>query len=130
MRLRKTKAAAVIVAAMGLTFTMAGSANAWSYGAYEGGGYGEWQQDPSGDLKGDSFQACDIRSDGYAIYVRIDIGRDGDFDSSATTRGHYAPYCTDWKYLDLPEGTPIRMYVYKTDANGNHTHPVWRDGNA
>lgn len=129
MRLRKTKAAAVTLAAMGLTFSLATPASAWSYGAYEGGGYGEWQQDPSGDVKGDSFRACDQRSDGYAIYVRIDIGRDGDFDSSVTTKGHYAPYCTPWKYLDLPEGTPIRMYVYKSDADGHH-HPVWRDGTA
>lgn len=61
--------------------------SAWTYGAYEGGGYGEWQQEPSGDLLGDSFQACDIRSDGYAGYVRIDMGRDSGFDSS----GHHNP---------------------------------------
>lgn len=127
MRLRKTKAVAVMLASLGLTFAMSSPASAWTYGAYEGGGYGEWQQDPSGDLLGDSFQACDIKSDGYAIYVRIDIGRDGDFDSSATTRGNYAPYCTPWKYLDLPEGTPIRMYIYKSDSSGHH-NPVWRDG--
>jgi hypothetical protein len=129
MRLRKTKAAGVMLAAMGLTFSLSNPASAWSWGAYEGGGWGAWQQDPSGDIKGDSFQACDSKSDGYAIYVRIDIDRDGDFDSSVTTAGHLAFYCTPWKYLDLKEGTPIRMYVYKSDADGHH-HPVWKDGTA
>ncbi|MCD7437156.1 hypothetical protein K4B79_02845 [Streptomyces lincolnensis] len=129
MRLLKTKAAGVMLAAMGLTFSLSSPASAWTYGAYEGGGYGAWQQDPSGDVKGDSFQACDIKSDGYAIYVRIDIGRDGDFDSSVTTSGNYAPYCTLWKYLDLPEGTPIRMYIYKSNSSGHH-NPVWKDGTA
>ena len=127
MRLRKTKAVAVMLASLGLTFAMSSPASAWTYGAYEGGGYGEWQQDPSGDLLGDSFQACDIKSDGYAIYVRIDIGRDGTSTPRPPPRGNYAPYCTPWKYLDLPEGTPIRMYIYKSDSSGRH-NPVWRDG--
>jgi hypothetical protein len=137
VRLRKTKAAAVMLAAMGISFSMANSASAAdiSLGAYEGGGYGLWNQDPGPppnrdeNAPGDSFQACDTRSDGYGILVRLDIDRDGDFDSSTTTKGHLAPYCTDWRTVNLPEGTRIRLYVYKSNDSGNY-HPVYQDSTA
>ncbi|GAB2625000.1 hypothetical protein GCM10027168_65980 [Streptomyces capparidis] len=136
MKLRKSRVAFVTLAAFGMAFTMANSASAasFSYGAYEGGGYGYWNQDPgdtpiSFDAPGDSIAACDTARDGWGIEVRLDIGRDGDIDRKVSTRGYQAPHCSGWASGDITEGTPIRMYVVKVSGTTDY-HPVYKDGNA
>jgi hypothetical protein len=137
VKLRRVKAACVTAVACGLVFAVTNSASAAdiSLGAYGGGGFGYWKQDPGpdpigyGDAPGDSIAACDQSSDGYGIEVRLDVGRDGDIDRTTSTLGHYAPYCTGWASGNLPEGTPIRMWVAKVDHDGRY-HPVYQDGTA
>ncbi|MEV7387479.1 MULTISPECIES: hypothetical protein [unclassified Streptomyces] len=138
MRLSKTKAACVTLCAFGLGLVTTNSASAagWTYGAYEGGGYGVWNYDPGpdpigfGDAPGDAIAACDIKADGWGIEVRLDIGRDGDIDRTVSTRGHSSPYCSDYKTGDIsPEGTPVRVWVVKVKGDTDY-HPVYKDGNA
>ncbi|MCZ4511006.1 hypothetical protein O3Q52_23000 [Streptomyces sp. ActVer] len=137
MKLTKARAACVTLCAFGLGFVTANSASAasFSYGAYEGGGWGYWQEDPGpdpmgyGDAPGDSIGACDMKADGWGIEVRLDIGRDGDIDRKVSTRGQDSPYCSDWKSGDIKEGTPVRVWVVKVRGTTDY-HPVYKDGNA
>lgn len=79
-------------------------------------GYVDWNQDPSGCYsKGDSFRVCDTNPDGMGVYAEM-VG----FDTSATTQGHTAGYCSPWTGHNLPEGTDFRMYVYSV-KNGSRT---------
>ncbi|MFF7340155.1 hypothetical protein ACFZAT_22825 [Streptomyces sp. NPDC008163] len=85
------------------------------------GGYGEWNADPYGAAPGDSIRACDTDADGWSIEVKLDIGRDGTWDRTATTRGHTSPYCTPWKTGDIKEGTPVLVQV--ANVGGDATYP-------
>ncbi|WP_374119465.1 hypothetical protein [Streptomyces sp. RKAG290] len=85
------------------------------------GGYGEWNADPSGSIPGDSIRACDTAADGWGIEVKLDIGRDGTWDRTATTRGHNSPYCSPWKSGNIAEGTPVSVQV--TNVDGGVTYP-------
>nr|WP_239092317.1 hypothetical protein [Streptomyces sp. SID14478] len=135
--MRKMRAVGVTVAAFGLGLVMANSASAasFSWGAYEGGGAGYWQQDPGadpigyGDAPGDSIAACDLSADGWGIEVKLDVNRDGDIDRKVSTRGHSSPYCSGWASGNLTEGTPVRVWVTKVKGDTSY-HPVWKDGNA
>lgn len=139
MKSRKRWAAGIAICALGLVSVTAGPANAasFSYGAYEGGGYGYWEQDPGpcpeaicyGEAPGDSIAACDIDDDGWGIEVRLDINRDGDIDRTVSTRGHLSPYCSDWGSGNIAEGTPVRVWVVKVRGTTDY-HPVYQDGNA
>ncbi|MGC4940353.1 hypothetical protein [Kribbella sp. DT2] len=125
------RTAGVLLGALGLVFATSTVANAasFSYGAYEGGGWGNWQQDPDGDIPGDAISACDVTADGWGIEVRLDIDRDGDIDRRISTRGHHSPYCSGWASGDLREGTPVRVYVVKVNGSTDY-HPVAKDGTA
>ncbi|GAA1701849.1 hypothetical protein GCM10009745_56270 [Kribbella yunnanensis] len=135
----KIRTAGVLLGTLALVVTTTGVANAasFSYGAYEGGGYGLWQQDPGDDPRpfhggtapGDAIAACDIEADGWGIEVRLDIRRDGDIDRVVSTRGHAAEYCSGWASGDLSEGTPVRVWVVKVNGNTDY-HPVYKDGTA
>lgn len=133
---KRSRGAYVLLGALGVVmFTAtAAAADAQTYGAYEGGGYGVWMQDPGDDQygnpgPGDAIQACDIKADGWGIEVRLDIGRDGDIDRKVSTRGHAADYCSEWKTGDIKEDTPIRMWVVKVHGDTDY-HPVRWDGHA
>jgi hypothetical protein len=133
MRRTKIRTTGVLLGAFALVVTTSGVANAasFSYGAYEGGGWGSWQQDPGSDGEpGDSIQACDVKADGWGIEVRLDIGRDGDIDRKVSTRGHPADYCSGWASGDItPEGTKVRVWVVKVNGSTDY-HPVYKDGTA
>ena len=139
VRLAKSRAACVTLCAFGLAFVTANSAYAayWSYGAYEGGGYGYWNYDPGPDpiaqggpdAPGDSIAACDVSADGWGIEVRLDINRDGDIDRTISTRGHASPYCSDWLSGNIKEDTPVRVWVVKVSGSTDY-HPVYKDGTA
>ncbi|MET7282694.1 hypothetical protein ABZS29_30980 [Kribbella sp. NPDC005582] len=139
MRRTKIRTAGVLLGTLTLMVTMTGVANAasFSYGAYEGGGYGLWQQDPgedprpfhSGTAPGDAIAACDIEADGWGIEVRLDIGRNGTIDRKISTRGHAAEWCSGWASGDIPEGTPVRVWVVKVNGTTDY-HPVYKDGTA
>jgi len=137
MRRTKIRTAGVLLGTLALAVTTTGVANAdsWSYGAYEGGGWGYWQQDPGDDpitggtAPGDSIAACDMKADGWGIEVRLDIGRDGDIDRKISTRGHAANYCTGWASGNIPEGTPVRVWVVKVSGDTDY-HPVYKDATA
>ncbi|MDX2704299.1 hypothetical protein PV350_15695 [Streptomyces sp. PA03-6a] len=137
MKSRRVRAVGVVLAAFGLVCTIGNSASAasFSWGAYEGGGYGYWMQDPGpdpigwDDAPGDSIAACDTIADGWGIEVRLDVNRDGDIDRKVSTRGQHSPYCSGWASGNLPEGTPIRMWVVKVKGDTEY-HPVYKDGNA
>ncbi|MEU2774164.1 hypothetical protein ABZ646_14790 [Streptomyces sp. NPDC007162] len=111
------------------------SAGGWTYGAYEGGGYGVWNYDPGpdpigyGDAPGDAIAACDTAADGWGIEVRLDIGRDGDIDRTVSTRGNNSPYCSGYATGNIPEGTPVRVWVVKVSGSTDY-HPVYKDGTA
>ncbi|MEU2248940.1 hypothetical protein [Streptomyces sp. NPDC019224] len=113
---------AVAVAAFGLVLTGQTTASAAPRTVEAAfGGYGEWNADPYGSAPGDSIRACDTTADGWSIEVKLDIGRDGTWDRTATTRGHTSPYCTPWKTGNLKEGTPVRVQV--TNVGGDATYP-------
>ncbi|MEU2334892.1 hypothetical protein ABZ608_15100 [Streptomyces sp. NPDC013172] len=131
----KARAAGIALSAFALGLVTANSAAAggWTYGAYEGGGYGVWNYDPGpdpigyGDAPGDSIAACDIAADGWGIEVRLDIGRDGDIDRTVSTRGHNSPYCSGYATGNIAEGTPVRVWVVKVSGSTDY-HPVYKDG--
>lgn len=85
------------------------------------GGYGEWNPDPYGSIPGDSIRACDTDADGWGIEVKLDIGRDGTWDRTVSTRGHNSPYCGPWKSGNIKEDTPVSIQV--TNVNGGVTYP-------
>ncbi|WP_329136964.1 hypothetical protein [Streptomyces sp. NBC_00670] len=136
-RTRWMRSASLLLGALGLVVVTANSASAQTiktYGAYEGGGWGAWSQDPGTDqygdaTPGDSIQACDSIADGWGIEVRLDIGRDGDIDRTVSTRGHSSFYCSAWKTGNIAEDTPIRMWVVKVKGDTSY-HPVYWDGHA
>ncbi|WLQ32434.1 hypothetical protein P8A18_02765 [Streptomyces castrisilvae] len=114
--------AAAAAAAFGLVVTAQGTASAAPRTVDATfGGYGEWNADPYGGAPGDSIRACDTSADGWSIEVKLDIGGDGTWDRTATTRGHTAPYCTSWKTGNIKEGTPVRIQV--ANVNGGATYP-------
>jgi hypothetical protein len=133
------RTAGVLLGTLGLVFTTSTVANAasFSYGAYEGGGWGYWQQNPGDDPRpfqngtapGDAIAACDMSADGWGIEVRLDIGRDGDIDRTVSTRGHASEYCSGWASGNIAEGTPVRVWVVKVKGSTDY-HPVYRDGTA
>jgi len=137
VKLSKARAAGVTLCAFALGLVTANSASAayWSYGAYEGGGYGIWNYDPGpdpigyGDAPGDAIAACDSAADGWGIEVRLDIGRDGDIDRKVSTRGQHSPYCSDYATGDITEGTPVRVWVVKVNGTTDY-RPVYKDGTA
>ncbi|MFZ4280622.1 hypothetical protein [Streptomyces rhizosphaericola] len=94
----------------------------------DGGGYGQWSADPSGSTPGDAIRACDDTSDGWGIQLELDIHRDGTVDRIATTRGHNAPYCTEWKTGNIKEGTKVTLKLYK--VKGNEIGPYWTTMNS
>lgn len=72
------QSAAVVTCALGLVVGAQGVATAAPKtidlytGTGELFGYGQWNDDPSGSIPGDSIKACDSRSDGLFIEVGLD----------------------------------------------------------
>ncbi|MEU0433039.1 hypothetical protein [Streptomyces sp. NPDC006290] len=132
---RRTQALYALLGALGLVLVTANSAAAVeAYGAYEGGGYGVWMQDPGYDelddpAPGDAIKACDIKADGWGIEVKLDINRDGSYERTISTRGHASPYCSGWDSGNIAENTPIRMKVTKVNGDTSY-HPVYWDGHS
>ncbi|MFE3742660.1 hypothetical protein [Streptomyces sp. NPDC059134] len=116
-----TRALITVGGAVGLVFTMHGSAWAAQTAPLHGAGYGQWQMNPDGSIPGDSIRACDDVADGFGIQVQLDIGQDYVIDRIATTEGHGSPYCSPWKSGNIKEGTPITIWVWK--VKGGKTSP-------
>ncbi|MFS8103855.1 hypothetical protein LFM09_42720 [Lentzea alba] len=76
-------------------------------------GTGTFRADPSGDIPGDSIQACDWAADGWGIETQLDVnpGSSWDTDRYINTRGHSSPYCSGWKSGNLTENTPVAIRV-------------------
>jgi hypothetical protein len=73
-------------------------------GAYRGAVV--WSQDPDGwGTPGDAMFARDDSADGKGVWGRLSTGR------VASTRGHSAPYTTNWKTGNLREGRAYGMTV-------------------
>lgn len=86
------------------------------YDLYDGGvlvGTGTFRADPSGDIPGDSIQACDWDADGWGIETQLDVnpGSSWDTDRAVNTRGHASPYCSGWKSGNIAENTPVAIRV-------------------
>ncbi|MGW5974844.1 hypothetical protein [Streptomyces sp. NPDC055186] len=118
------------VGAAAITFGMQGSAWAAQTITLPGAGYGQWQADPDGSIPGDSIRACDNVADGYGIEVHLDIHQDGDVDRVATTAGYSSPFCTAWKSGNIPEGTKVRIWVYKVKGGQIHGEFVYMNSTA
>lgn len=116
LRSRRSRILATTLGAVGLVIGAQSQANAAGpvtiYSA-TGGGYGQWNPDPSGSIPGDSIRACDTTADGYGIETWLDINRNGSIDRIASTRGHNSPYCSPWASGNIAEGTPVTVYVLK-----------------
>ncbi|WP_405642538.1 hypothetical protein [Streptomyces uncialis] len=116
---RFARVAIPLVGSAALVFAMQGTALATNrVDVPDGGGYGQWQQDPSGSIPGDSIRACDTHSDGDYVRVELDVNRNGSIDRTAWTKGHTAPFCSAWISGNLPEGTPITIWVARIDSGG------------
>lgn len=76
-------------------------------------GTGTFRADPSGDIPGDSIQACDWFADGWGIETQLDVspGSSWDTDRTINTRGHSSPYCSGWASGNLTENTPVAIRV-------------------
>ncbi|MFD7720428.1 hypothetical protein [Streptomyces sp. NPDC059814] len=113
---------AAVVAAFGLVVAAQGTASA-APKTIEAtfGGYGGWNPDPYSGIPGDAIRACDTTADGWGIEVKLDIGRDGTWDRTVSTRGHNSPYCSPWKSGNIKEGTPVSIQVANVD--GGVTYP-------
>lgn len=68
-------------------------------------GQGQFQQ------YGDKLAVCDTRTDNRYVKAYLDIDQDGDYDRSATTKGHKAPYCSDWVTGNISEGNKMDFWV-------------------
>ncbi len=83
----------------------------WDEGPWEGfyGGWGEFNADGNGSVRGDSIRACDMLADGFGVEVTLNNYL------VATTRGHASPYCSDWKRDNREEGirATIRVCLVK-----------------
>ncbi len=79
-------------------------------------GYGWFKADPLGSTPGDALKACDLRADGYSIKAWLTNRNTGNLIRTASTAGHAANYCTDWKTGDLPEQLPVWLEVCTMDG--------------
>ncbi|MYY10350.1 hypothetical protein GT204_15915 [Streptomyces sp. SID4919] len=116
---RLTRVAIPLAGSAALIFGMQGTAlAAQTVNVPSGGGYGQWQADPSGSIPGDSIRACDTGSDGDYVRVDLDVNRNGSIDRTAWTKGHPAPSCSAWISGNLAEGTPVTIWVMRVDSGG------------
>ena len=79
-------------------------------------GYGWFKADPTGSTPGDALKACDLNADGYSIKAWLYNRDTGNLIRTASTAGHAANYCTDWKTGDLPEQTRVWLDVCTMDG--------------
>lgn len=63
------------------------------------------------DEYGDRIKACDMNDDGLGVEVKLDIGRDGDYERVVDTRGHASVYCSPWRTGNIAEGTRVTIRV-------------------
>ena len=121
------RSVAVVSCALGLVIGAQGSASAAveTIRVYSGNGdlfgHGQWNDDPTGSVPGDSIRACDSRSDGLFIEVGLDTDQDGFADDrKATTRGLTAGSCSPWKSGDLKEGETYTIWVWVMSSDGSN----------
>ncbi|MFI6649773.1 hypothetical protein ACIBI8_19420 [Streptomyces sp. NPDC050529] len=72
-------------------------------------GAGYWHKDPVSYYPGDSIQAVDSYSDGWAVETIL-----YDPYHTTSTSGHPAPYAGPYKTYNLPEGTSVKIRVCAT----------------
>ncbi|KPC83664.1 MULTISPECIES: hypothetical protein [Streptomyces] len=111
----KTKAIGTVLASSALVLGMSTSASAVTTIPANGYGYAEWNSDPSGSIPGDSLRVCDNKSDGYGVKARA-FNSNYDTVRTASTAGANAPYCTEWKGGNLPEGTRYQIITYRVSG--------------
>lgn len=97
------------------TFTFKKSDNAgngiivavYNNGHLAGAGY--WHKDPVSYYPGDSIQAVDSYSDGWAVETILQNPY-----HTTSTSGHPAPYAGPYKTYNLAEGTSVKIRVCAT----------------